>query len=59
MTCLLSKFERDRQPREILILRHEFSHWQQTIKFNKLTACDRLLGLLGNVSSEGGRFLNL
>ena len=57
LTCLLSKFERDRQPREILILRHEFSHWQQTIKFNKLTACDRLLGLLGNVSSEGGRLI--
>lgn len=46
LTCLPSKFERDecRQPREITFI-EAWVFQQQRIKFNKLTTCDRLLGL--------------
>lgn len=54
LTCLPSKFERDRQPREITYI-EVWVFQQQRIKFNKLTACDRLLGLLrdGAAREEG------
>ena len=55
----LFALERDRQPREITFVEVRVLR-QQRIKFNKLTACYRLLGLLWNVTGEGGkRLLNL